>query len=341
VQLDTAIPEYLRPGWEIARKNFGSRVSFFAPSVKHYDTEDFSNCGTCSFNPISISGGECPLQCDHCKAEILKPMTPAKTPEDLRRAALSYYERGARGILISGGSRLDGVVPLNPYVPVIRELKEKYGMRILAHVGIPDEESVKGLKEAGIDSALMDVIGSEETMRKVYHLRNRTPKIYEDSMRLLAEYGVPVSPHVIIGLHYGKILGEYEALRIISQFPIASLVLVALLPLANTPMESVIPPSPEEMSQVFVAARVMLPTTPILLGCERPAGEHKKKTDLLAVKAGINGIAFPAEGIRESAEAMGLKTRFSGTCCSLLFEDIQREASTPNPPWQIPLRVLN
>ncbi len=114
----------------------------------------------------------------------------------------------------------------------------------------------------------------------------------------------------------------------ISQFPVASLVLVGLLPLYDTPMERITPPSPEEMGELFLQARLLFPRTPVLLGYERPAGEHKWQTDLYALKAGLNGIAYPAEGIVGVAQELGLQPIFSPWCCSLVFQMKRDEGHT-------------
>jgi len=60
----------------------------------------------------------------------------------------------------------------------------------------------------------------------------------------------------------------------------------------------------------------------LVLGCMRPRGEHKTKTDTLAVRAGVNAIAFPAEEAIRAAESMGLEIAFSSLCCSQIFQDV-------------------
>jgi hypothetical protein len=45
-------------------------------------------------------------------------------------------------------------------------------------------------------------------------------------------------------------------------------------------------------------------------------GQHRAETDILALKAGINRIAMPAEEAVEKAREMGLETEFHKTCCS-------------------------
>ena len=314
---DLTVPEGYREAFGLRMKQFGSAISFFAPSVKSYETDEFSNCGMCSFAPVSITGPRCSLNCDHCQAKILEAMPAADSPEKLWKAALARRERNVGGLLVSGGSDKNNVVPLTRFFPTLRRIREELGMRIICHVGFADEAMAVGLAEAGVDQVLLDIIGSDETIRDVYHLPQASTKNYRSTLAALSGAGLKLSPHVVIGLHYGSLKGELAALDLISEFPISSLVLVALQPTPGTPMAHAVPPTPEEMGEIFVGARLRFPETPILLGCERPLGEHKIRTDELAVKAGLNGIAYPAEGIIALSEALGLRPNRSAFCCAI------------------------
>jgi uncharacterized radical SAM superfamily protein len=81
---------------------------------------------------------------------------------------------GARGILVSGGAKQNGEVPLEKFIPSIRKMKEKdREFKVIVHTGLIRKEIAKGLKGAGIDQILLDVIGDEDTIREVYHLNKR------------------------------------------------------------------------------------------------------------------------------------------------------------------------
>jgi hypothetical protein len=253
-------------------------------------------------------------------------MRPTTTPEELFAYAKEIADQGCRGILVSGGSDARGVVPIRPFLKTLARIKERFEFRIVVHLGILDEDTAREIKETeAIDGAMIDIVGSDDTLRQIYHMSHVTTSDFENSLRLLYKYRINTIPHVVIGLHYGRIVGEYHALEIISRYKVSSLVLVGLFPQSGTPMHGVIPPSPEEMGEVFKEARTIFPDTPILLGCARPMGRHKLKTDILALKAGLNGIAYPAEGIVEFARKIGLVPRFSEMCCSLLYQDLERE----------------
>jgi uncharacterized radical SAM superfamily protein len=64
-------------------------------------------------------------------------------------------------------------------------------------------------------------------------------------------------------------------------------------------------------------ARRRLPDRQVLLGCARPPGMHKRVTDAYAVMAGLDGIAFPADGIVAVAEAIGRPYLQEHACCSI------------------------
>ncbi|MEW5768033.1 MAG: radical SAM protein [bacterium] len=313
-------PGEYQAAWEIGRQNFGHRISFYAPTIKRYETEEFAqSCGHCYFMPVSLTGASCELNCDHCGRKILAAMKAAITPEDLFKYAREIAGRGAKGMLISGGSTREGVVLIRPFLSTLGWIKEEFGFKIVAHLGILDEETVREIaKSGGIDGAMMDIVGADETLREVYHLPDLTTEDFEDSLRLLCDYGIKTIPHVVIGLHYGRIVGEHDALEIISRYPVEAVVLVGLLPQIGTPMAEINPPTPEEMGEIFQEARRLFPKTPVLLGCQRPLGEHKLKTDRLALEAGLNGIAYPAEGVVSLAKKMGLNPHFSQMCCSLV-----------------------
>lgn len=249
-------------------------------------------------------------------------MIPATTPEQLLDVCARIKAEGGRGCLISGGSLKDGDVPLIGFIPYIRRVKQELGLDVVVHTGIVYPKLAEALAEAEIDAAMIDVIGSNETIRSIYHL-NLTVDAFDDSLSLLEENHIPIVPHVVVGIHYGRLKGEDEALRIISKHHPAAVIIVALTPLEHTPMEYLIPPSPLDIARVTLASRFMMVDTPLLLGCARPSGEHKSETDILAIKAGVNGIAYPSEEGYDYARKMGLDVRFSEKCCALIYRELK------------------
>ena len=130
-------------------------------------------------------------------------------------------------------------------------------------------------------------------------------------------------PHVLVGLHYGRLKGELHALKMIANYEPLAVVVIAFMPIRGTVMEKVAPPAPSVIAKVIVAARLMMPSVPLALGCMRPKGAHRAETDVLAIKAGINAIAFPSKKAIKLAESLGYEVSFSSLCCSQVFEDLE------------------
>jgi hypothetical protein len=68
-------------------------------------------------------------------------------------------------------------------------------------------------------------------------------------------------------------------------------------------------------------AHLMFPGTPLILGCMRPKGAARSETDVLALKAGVDAVAFPSEEAIIYAESRGWKTSFSSYCCAQMYLD--------------------
>jgi hypothetical protein len=313
--------EALNLARKVSWKNFGKRIRFYAPSFMYYKT-DYFRSSPAAFPSISVTGSSCALKCKHCNGRVLNTMFPATTPEELINLCAKLKTQGAIGCLISGGCLPDGSVPLERFVDAMAKIKRDLGLTLVAHTGVIDISTARRLKEAGVDAALIDVIGSDETIREIYQLKVKVED-YDRSLRALHESGIPLVPHVLVGLHYGKLKGELQALKMISKYAPSAVIVIAFMPIRGTPMEKVNPPAPEDIARVLVAARFMMPQTSMVLGCMRPKGEHRRKTDTLALKAGVNAIAFPAEEAIHLAESMELEITFSSLCCSQIFEDIK------------------
>jgi len=168
-------------------------------------------------------------------------MVSATSPEELVVKGIDLAEGGAVGCLISGGSNRDGALPWDVFAPAIRTLKEKTDLFISVHTGLLDTDSAKLLKEAGVDQALMDVVGDQETFDRIYHIDDGFWRI-EETLAALSYAGIPTVPHVVVGLNYGRISGEYDALELATKYKPDCLVVVVFMPIAGTKMASVSPP---------------------------------------------------------------------------------------------------
>ena len=289
-------------------QRFGKQIIFYLPGMFSYD-------GLRGKYPaISITGSQCELQCEHCQGRTLDGMIPADTSNSLLETCLRLEKKGSQGVLISGGCDREGRLPWDEVIPAIGEVKRRADLYISIHCGLIDFKTAQRLKESGVDEALIDVIGDDETYRHIYHLRFGVTRI-EQSLTALKQAGLPVVPHIVCGLHYGKMKGERKAVEIISRFRVRQVVIVSLMGIPGTPLGGIPPPRPEEIADIIAETRFKVPEAYISLGCARQRGNVSM--EILAIDAGVNRMALPSEEAIRHAEKYGLEIRYQKTCCSV------------------------
>ena len=292
-------------------------IRFSTPTFKEYESSELSGCNKNSFPAFSITAAACGLNCDHCQKKILEPMIPATRPEILEQKVRRLIDtEGLNGFLLSGGSNKKNEINYGRYLPVLEKLKEDFpDLKVAIHSALLDEKRARAMESAGVDTVMMDVIGAQETINEVYNL-DRAVDDFEATLAALCTTSMEVTPHIVIGLHYGHILGEANALDIVSRYPVTALVLVVIMPFYAKP-GTFVTPDTSDVGRIFGEARARLPHQQVLLGCARPPGMHKRVTDAYAIMAGLDGIAFPADGAVSVAHSIGRPFTQAHSCCSI------------------------
>jgi len=295
----------------------GRPIRFSTPTFKAYSSCELTGCGKNAFPAFSVTAAGCALMCDHCQAKILEPMIPATSPQMLDRKVRDLIaSQDLRGFLLSGGSTKRNEIKYERFYPVLERLKRDHPhLKIAIHSALLDDARAKRMESAGVDTAMMDVIGADETIRDVYHL-DRPVEDFEATLAALCATSMEVVPHIVIGLHYGRIAGEPRAIDIVARHRIHSLVLVVVMPFYAKP-DTFATPQADDVGRIFLEARRRLPEQQVLLGCARPPGMHRRVTDAYAVAAGLDGIAFPADGAVAVAQAIGRPAVQEYACCSI------------------------
>jgi uncharacterized radical SAM superfamily protein len=246
-------------------------------------------------------------------------MIPALTPDQLYQLCLDLQRKGAVGCLISGGNTIEGHVPLEPYVDVIKRVKEDTNLVLNVHTGLLNSDLAERLSEAKIDVASIDVIGDNETITGVYGL-NKTVEDYERALYNHLRAGIKhIVPHICVGLNFGKISGELNALKIVEKINPEILVFITIIPTRGTLMEEVTPPSAETVIKIIAIARLMLRKTSISLGCMRPGGIKRRELDCLALNV-VDRMGMPTRAALKKAGEFGLKIERYASCCALPSE---------------------
>ncbi len=300
---------------EISWREKGKTIIFYLPGMFKY------NGLSGSYPCLSITGGECRLQCDHCRGSLLHSMIPAMTPERLVEQCLRLAEKGAAGVLLSGGCDVEGRLPWSLLIPSIAEIKRRTSLYVSIHSGLVDEETALRLKETGVDQALLDVVGDDETYRTVCHVPFGVSRIAA-TMEAFQKAGLPMIPHIVCGLYYGQIRGEMNAVEMTSRFDVGQVVVVSLMREGEA-LKSARKVKPEEVADIIAGLRFRMPRVIVSLGCARERGNTRM--ELLALEAGVNRMALPSEEVIQRAREYGLEIRYQRTCCSVSLDLSQPE----------------
>jgi len=243
-------------------------------------------------------------------------MYPITEPSEL----LSFCQRLASnhgvGCLISGGCDSKGQVPLSPFYSVLTKIKDTTELFLNVHTGFMTAQEAKQLARTRIDCASVDVVGDDKTLHSVYGLTNRSVQDYADTLTALTNAGIPVAPHICVGLLLGQLSGELAALQLIhSTIKPSTIVIIALMPTQGTSWEDILPPNNHDIARICALARLMFPKTEIALGCMRPRGSSRREMERMAIEAGITRLAVPTKSTQKFLEEKEYKMTVKETCC--------------------------
>ncbi|MFP3895960.1 MAG: radical SAM protein [Anaerolineales bacterium] len=252
--------------------------------------------------PVSVTGNACALDCAHCGGHYLRHMHPIEEAQG----------DGATSCLISGGCDKKGRVPVVPHLDKIAALGE--GRRLNWHVGLIDEEEMRVIAPH-VDVISFDMVGDAATVREVYGL-DMTLDDYVRTFDMMRRYA-PVVPHITIGLRCGKISGEHTVLRALRDRALEKLIFIILIPTEDTDYAHCSPPSLQDVADLLLEARMLMPDTNLYLGCMRPHGTYRQRVDELAIHAGLNGIVNPTHAAEDTAVDKDLQIVWGKECCAL------------------------
>jgi len=275
--------------WAVRRRHHPDTIHFARPSRTV---------------PISLTGQACALQCAHCNGVYLRHMRTVDDIPDTMERASSY--------LVSGGCDAKGRVPVLTHLDALSQAHATH--RLNWHVGMIDEDTIRRIAPHA-DVVSFDVVGSRDTTRRIYGL-DLSLDDYMTTFDTLARH-VRVVPHITVGLDGGQIVGERNAVRALAHRQIDRLVYIVLIPTAGTELADCAPPPLDQVTELLLWTRSVLPRCELFLGCMRPRGNYRRQLDETAVRAGINGIVNPSPSARDLAAQLGLEPVWSDECCAL------------------------
>ncbi len=271
-----------------------------------------------AYVPVSITGYKCSLSCKHCNRHYLRHMIPAPSVDRLIEVCERLKRRGVEGIVLSGGSRKDGTVPLDEFADGIKAVREM-GLNVLAHTGPVNERQVKILERAGLTSSLLDVVGSGDVAERVFGIKIGEDR-YRKAIELISESSIGLAPHIIVGLDFGNVgaeTHELKALDMLRDANVDTLVIVVLIPTKGTPMQDVKAPKPEIVGRITAIANLMHESE-VALSCVRPGTLYRKALDENAILAGATKVAIPSSRAYEVAKSIGRDyITYEMKCCGI------------------------
>lgn len=179
------------------------------------------------YKVISLTGFWCALNCKFCNKRYLVNMVHT-TPSNFIDTVRELYVNGVRGVLLSGGFRSNGTLPIEPYIDKLRVVKRELGIITSAHLGlITNKELLHSLR------GLIDTVDFEFTLSSfiVNYVRGFTfsPKKYVNVLSKIVDSGLHIVPHIYAW--HPEIRRDVlrEELKIISDFGIKEIVLLVYI----------------------------------------------------------------------------------------------------------------
>jgi len=263
---------------------------------------------------ISITGNKCLLNCSYCRGRYLDGMVSAVTPELLYQAAKSLKKKAAKGILVSGGFDKDGVLPIRPFLPTIRRIKEELGLLVSVHPGLVDREMACLLRESKIDIVDFQLVVDPIVIKEMQGLE-RGPLGYMESLDALMKYGPPyIVPHIPIGFRDGDATTEKEAVDLAKDYDPYLLTVLFSIPPPTSAIQGFISDLEKLLSFLRYARSSKYETA---IGCMRPP-KMRESLDVYAVEERlVDRVAVPDLRV---VNKFGMKV--IRACCSIPNEFI-------------------
>jgi biotin synthase len=213
---------------------------------------------------INAKSGLCPENCGYCSQSAVST-APVKTykmvdKETLIRGAEEAYRMRIGTYCIVASGRGPSEKEIDTVVSAVKEIKERFGLKICACLGILKPEQAARLKEAGVDRYNHNINTSKE-----HHPNITTSHTYDDRVRTVEtvkQAGISPCSGVIIGMKETKqdVINMARSLRILDADSIPVNFLHAI---DGTPLEGTNELDPRYCLKVLALFRYMNPTKEI------------------------------------------------------------------------------
>jgi biotin synthase len=189
---------------------------------------------------INAKSGLCPENCGYCSQSSIST-APVKTykmvdKETLIRGAEEAHRMQVGTYCIVASGRGPSEKEIDTVVAAVQEIKERFGLKICACLGILTPEQASRLKEAGVDRYNHNINTSKE-----HHPNITTSHTYDDRVRTVEtvkQAGISPCSGVIIGMKETKqdVINMARSLKLLDadSIPVNFLHAIDGTPLAGT-----------------------------------------------------------------------------------------------------------
>jgi len=248
------------------------------------------------------------------------------SPHSFINIVRELYASGVRGLLLSGGFRSNGTLPIEPYLDKLRIVKSEFNLIISAHLGLVTNRDILYCLRG-----LIDIVDYEFTLSSfiVNYVRgfNFSPERYVKSLVRIIGSGLRVIPHVYAW--HPEINKDIfrEELRVISDFGIEEITLLTYI----DPFKTYEPIKLAKVVESYVEyARRVFPGR-IYMGCMRP-GYIKSLLDPVLVSRGlVDRVANPYYKVLREHPG-----EIYDACCSVQLDHLVREQFLVRKTYKAP-----
>lgn len=239
---------------------------------------------------VNAKSGLCKEDCSFC-AQSVKYSTgvneyPMADPDKLVASAKEAEAFGAREFsIVTSGTRIEKEKDLDALMQTLSSMKESVGMERCASLGIMKRETLKKLKDAGLESFHHNL----ETGRSFFPKVCTTHEYDEDvnAVRSAKELGFYVCSGGIFGLGEGW-ADRIELAATLKELDVDSIPINFLNPRPGTPLEGAQNLTPRECLKIIALFRLMMPRKDIVVCGGRAV--NLRDQQVLIFAAGANGM---------------------------------------------------
>ncbi|MCF6135397.1 biotin synthase BioB [Thermoactinomyces vulgaris] len=247
---------------------------------------------------INAKSGLCPEDCGYCSQSVVSQAPVERysllKKEELVDGAKEALARKAGTYCIVASGRGPTRRELDEVIQAVREIKEKYPLKICACLGILNDDQVKRLKEAGVDRYNHNLNTGEKHYENI-----TTTHTYQDrveTLQLVKKGGIsPCSGYIVgMGETQEQVVEMALALR---ELDVDSIPVNFLNPIPGTPLEGMNELNPRYCLKVLALFRFICPQKEIRVSGGREVNlRHLQALSLYPANSIFVGDYLTTEG---------------------------------------------